>query len=243
MHKMSNPYNDPILPDYVKSDLLRLMNRVSANEHWYRQSWLGVPVWQMGDDMLRLQEVVSEIKPQWIVETGTKFGGSAIFFASLQHLLNLNEGGVITVDLTQYPEAVENLRTHTHAGRVKAALLGDAAAPETVAKVRQAITNAASPTLVFLDDNHNADHVYREMTQYAPLVTVGSYLIVADTVFEDLAGTPVGTPTDKYPDVARSNPRVAVERFLAERDDFVRDMRFVGKGIGNFNDGFLRKVK
>ena len=233
---------DPIVPDYVKSDLVRLMGRIAANEHWYKQHWLSIPIWQLSEDVMRLQEIVSEVKPQWIVETGTKFGGSAIFFASLQHLLNLNAGGVVTVDLTQYTEAVENLRTHPHAGRVKAALVGDAAAPETVAQVRQVLDSSPGPTLVFLDDNHNAEHVYREMVQYAPLVSVGSYLVVADTVFEDLAGTPVGTPTDKYPDVARSNPRVAVERFLSERRDFVRDTRYVGKGIGNFNDGFLRRV-
>jgi cephalosporin hydroxylase len=80
------------------------------------------------------------------------------------------------------------------------------------------------------------------MVQYAPLVSPGSYLIVADTVFQDLAGTPVGTSTEKYPDVANSNPRVAVARFLAERQDFVRDNRFVGKGMSNFADGFLRRV-
>jgi cephalosporin hydroxylase len=55
-------YSDPIVPAYIKNDLLRLMNRISANEHWYEQMWLGVPVWQMPDDMLRLQEIVVQVK-------------------------------------------------------------------------------------------------------------------------------------------------------------------------------------
>ena len=234
-------YDDPVLPEYVNRDLLRLMNRIAANEHWYRQSWLGVPIWQMPDDLMRLQQIVVEVQPTWIVETGTKFGGSAIFFASLLKLIGRQEGGVVTIDVTEYREASETLQTHPHADLVRRAIIGDAASQEVADQVRQVMGGALGTTLVFLDDNHNAAHVHAEMTLYAPLVTPGSYMIVADTVFEDLAGTPVGAPTEKYRDVATSNPRAALRRFLAERDDFVRDERFSGKGMGNFNDGFLRK--
>lgn len=235
-------YRDPAIPDYVKGDLLRMMARIAANEHWYEQEWLGVPVWQMPEDLLRLQQIVVEVKPKWIIETGTKFGGSAIFFSSLLKLLGSENGGVITADLTQYSEAVETFRSHPHAGLVRTAIVGDAASEAVFNQAAAAMKGNQGSTLVFLDDNHNAEHVYAEMVQYSTLVTPGSYLIVADTVFEDLAGTPVGTPTEKYPDVERSNPRVAVNRFLAERKDFVRDERFAGKGLSNFSDGFLRRV-
>jgi len=235
-------YCDPVVPEYLKNDLLRMMNRIAANEHWYKQLWLDVPIWQMPDDLLRLQQIVVEVKPKWIIETGTKFCGSAIFFSSLLKLIGRQDGGVITVDLTQYREAVETLRTHPHSNLVKQAIVGDAASKEVVDRVIAAMSGNEGSTLVFLDDNHNGDHVYREMCLYAPLVTPGSYLIVADTVFEDLAGTPVGAATEKYPDVIKSNPRVAVGRFLSERTDFIKDDRFLGKGMGNFNDGFLRRV-
>lgn len=235
-------YNDPKTPDYLKSDLLRMMNRLAANEHWYKQTWLGVPVWQMPDDLMRLQAVVAEVRPKWIVETGTKFGGSAIFFASLMKLSGDTAGGVITIDVTAYPEAKPNLTTHPCASLVKGVIVGDAASADVGAQVKSIIGDDEGPTLVFLDDNHNADHVQRELALYSPLVTVGSYLVVADTVFADLAGTPIGAATSKYPDVANSNPRVAVEKFLASHDDFVRDERFAGKGMGNFADGFLRRV-
>ena len=80
------------------------------------------------------------------------------------------------------------------------------------------------------------------MNLYSKIVTAGSYLIVADTVFEDLAGSPVGASTEKYPDVRKSNPRVAIGEFLKSRNDFIRDEQFCSKGISNFSDGFLRRI-
>jgi len=218
------------------------MARIAANEHWYEQFWLGVPIWQMPEDLLRLQKIIVDIKPKWIIETGTKFGGSAIFFASLLQLIGQLEGGVITVDITKYEEAVEVFETHAYASLVKKSIVGDASSELVVNEVAQVMSGREGKTLVFLDDNHNADHVYREMNLYSQLVTPGSYLIVADTVFEDLAGTPVGASTNKYPDVKHSNPRVAVNKFLSHRVDFSRDEQFVGKGISNFSDGFLLRT-
>lgn len=230
--------------DYIIDDLNRLMVRIGANERWYEQEWLGVPIWQLPGDLVRLQQVVHHVRPQWIVETGTKFGGSAIFFASLLALAGRSEddGGVITADLFPTETATRTFAEHPLRGRVKAFIHGDAAADETIARVSDMVAGATGPILVILDDNHNADHVSREIAGYGPLVTTGSYLIVADTVFEDLAGTPVGRPTEKYPDVARSNPRRAVDAFLGQTTSFERDRRFVGRGPGNFNDGFLLKV-
>lgn len=238
-----NEYRDPIVPEYLKGDLLRMMNRIAANEHWYKQRWLDVPIWQMPDDLLRLQQIVVQVKPKWIIETGTKFGGSAIFFSSLLKLLGQVGGGVITIDLTQYREAAETLANHPHADLVRKSVVGDACSGAAVDQVIAAMSGDEGRTLVFLDDNHNGEHVYREMCLYAPLVSPGSYLIVADTVFEDLAGTPVGAATEKYPDVLNSNPRLAINRFLRERSDFARDERFLGTGLGNFNDGFMRRVR
>ncbi len=232
---------DPAIPDYIKKDLLRMMSRIAANEHWYKQFWLGVPIWQMPEDLLRLQEIIVDIKPKWIIETGTKFGGSAIFFASLLQLIGQLEGGVITVDLVKYEKAVEVFDTHACASLVIKSIIGDASSKEVVNEITQVMSGREGKTLVFLDDNHNADHVYREMKLYSKLVTPGSYLIVADTVFEDLSGTPVGASTDKYPDVKNSNPRVAINKFLSHRQDFSRDEQFFSKGLSNFSDGFLFK--
>lgn len=72
--------NDPKTPEYVLKDLERLVLRIGANEHWYEQTWLGVPIWQLPVDLIRIQNVVFESKPQWIVETGTKLGDQLSFF-------------------------------------------------------------------------------------------------------------------------------------------------------------------
>ncbi len=228
---------------YLLDDLCRSYARASANEGWFRQSWLGVELWQMPQDILRLQAVVHQARPRWIIETGTKFGGSAIFFASLL-ALNGEEpgrGGVLTVDLNLRAEALGVFATHPLGSRVRAALEGDAADPTIIATFAQNIAADPGPVLVFLDDDHNAEHVERELAGYAPLVGEGDWLIVADTVFADLHGTLVGQPTDKYPDVRLSNPRVAVERFLAAHPEFQRVEPPFPYGPGNFPDGFLQR--
>jgi cephalosporin hydroxylase len=234
--------NDPKTPEYVLKDLERLMLRIGANEHWYEQTWLGVPIWQLPGDLIRLQNVVFESKPRWIVETGTKFGGSALFFASLLHLLGLESGGVLTVDIELKTEAKMVFQGHPLGRLVRTAIEGNAASEAIAGRFQEEIAKNPGPVMVFLDDNHNADHVYRELQLYSPLVGINGYLIVADTVFEDLAGTPVGAATDKYPDVATSNPRVAVDRFLGENSAFERDFSFSRNGFGNFSDGFLRRT-
>src|SRR5690606_12868116 len=109
--------------DYAVRGIKNLYVKLAANEGWFRQTWLGVPIWQISDDIVRLQRVVADVKPTWIVETGTKFGGSAIFFASLLSLLGRkpsDPGGVITIDIHRTAEAAEVLRCHAYAGYVRA---------------------------------------------------------------------------------------------------------------------------
>lgn len=227
--------------EYLIEDQKRSFLRMADNLRWYEQEWLGVPIWQLPDDLIRLQAVVSEVRPKWIVETGTKFGGSAIFFASILECLGMEGGGVISVDIERYAQADEVIASHRLGRWIKGRLVGDAKAESVVAEIEAIIARDAGPTLVFLDDWHDAEHVYAEMQRYAPLVSAGSYLIVADTAFEDLAGTPIVAPSPKYPDAAKSNPRVALRRFLAERQDFTQESRFSKTGISNFPDGFLRR--
>jgi cephalosporin hydroxylase len=232
----------PAASDWLAEDLKHTMVRLAANEGWFRQCWLGVPIWQLPEDLIRLQLAVTQVRPKWILETGTKYGGSAVFFASILELMGHTQGGVVTVDNMVLEEARATFREHRLARRV-ISIEGDAAAAETRDRVVAAMhLDDGDTVMVFLDDNHNAAHVEREMELYSGLVTPGSFLIVADTAFADLASTPVGAPSDKYPDVATSNPRVAVERFLRQRADFVRDDRFRTGGIGNFTDGFLRRI-
>jgi cephalosporin hydroxylase len=235
------------LPDlnFVVKDLQRTFLRVADNLRWYEQTWLGVPIWQLADDLVVLQRIVFDFKPKWIVETGTKFGGSAIFFASLLAMMGrtAESGGVITVDVYETSEAKELLfdKPHHLAPFVRQRLIGDAKAVEILAAITATIDADPGPVMVFLDDWHDGDHVYAEMQVYSKLVTPGGILIVADTTFEDLSDTPVIVPSEKYPDAKRSNPRVALRRFMSERKDFRMIPDYTSTGISNFPDSVLRK--
>lgn len=232
--------------NFVVRDLQRTFLRVADNLRWYEQTWLGVPIWQLPDDLVALQRIVFDLQPKWIVETGTKFGGSAIFFGSLLAMMGRSPesgGGVITVDIHETAEARTLLQERPHhlAPFVRQRVIGDAKAAETLAVIEATIADDPGSVMVFLDDWHDGDHVYAELLLYSELVTPEGILIVADTTFEDLADTPIIVPSEKYPDAKHSNPRAALRRFMAERNDFQVVADYTSTGISNFPDGVLRK--
>jgi cephalosporin hydroxylase len=232
--------------NFVVRDLQRTFLRVADNLRWYEQTWLGVPIWQLPDDLVALQRIVFDSNPKWIVETGTKFGGSAIFFASMLAMMGRasgSGGGIITVDIHETNEARDLLsdKPHRFAPYVRQRLVGDAKAPEVLAAISATIAADPGSVMVFLDDWHDGDHVYMELLAYSELVTPRGILIVADTTFEDLADTPIVPPSAKYPDAKNSNPRVALRRFLAEHANFVVVPDYTSDGISNFPDSVLRR--
>ncbi|MBI3481090.1 MAG: class I SAM-dependent methyltransferase [Nitrosomonadales bacterium] len=242
----TSPDSRPDL-NFVVQDMQRTFLRLADNLRWYEQTWLGVPIWQLPDDLLALQRIVFDANPKWIVETGTKFGGTAIFFASLLAMMGRSTedgGGIITVDVHETAEAKELLsaKLHRFAPLVRQRLIGDAKSPEILTAISAAIATDPGPVMVFLDDWHDGDHVYAELQEYSKLVTPGGILIVADTTFEDLAGTPVVVSSEKYPDAKRSNPRVALRKFLSEHSDFLIVTDYTATGISNFPDSVLRKA-
>ena len=235
---MPSPGDDRYeIPNYLIADLTKVLTKVAANEGWFRQSWLGVPIWQLPDDLMLLQRIVAGIRPALIVETGTKYGGSALYFASLLELLELPDSRVITVDICETEEARTVLANHRLAGYVQHRLVGSSLDPVVLACVAAAVTAAAGPVLVFLDDWHGGDHVLAELQAFAPFVGSDGLLVVADTSFADLAGTPVAP----FRSLLHSNPRTAIATFLNSRQDFERTSEFVVGGLSNFSDGLLRR--
>ena len=237
----------PLTPPEARPDLQRTMLRVADNLRWYEQSWLGVPVWQLADDLIALQRIVFDAQPKWIVETGTKFGGSALFFASLLSMTGRTPGaggGVITVDIRETSEARNVLLEQPHrlAPLVRQRLIGDAKSPAIVAAISATIASDPGSVMVFLDDWHDGDHVYAELLAYSELVTPGGILIVADTTFADLIDTPIVLTSEKYANAQHSNPRTALNKFLSERTDFAVVPDYTLTGISNFPDSVLRKV-
>ncbi|MFZ5569096.1 MAG: CmcI family methyltransferase [Thermodesulfobacteriota bacterium] len=180
--------------------------------NWRSLSWLGFPIWQLPDDMIRLQESLFRIQPDVIVETGVNQGGSAIFFASLCRLLG--KGRVISIDV-HIPESVRKAVAESPYGEAITLIQADSAAPDTVRKVRDLI-RPGERTFVFLDSDHSRAHVLRELNAYAGLVSVGSYIVAADGVMRILSDTPEGAAHWR-----EDNPAAAAREFAALNPNFI----------------------
>ncbi len=191
-----------------------------CSETWCNTRWLGVPVQKCPLDLWIYQEIMAELQPDLIVETGTADGGSALYLASVCD--SLGAGRIMTVDVKESPLCREHARIEY--------LVGSSVSDEAVARVRKA-AEGAERVMVILDSDHRKPHVTKELALYAPLVTSGSYLIVEDT---NLNGHPV------HPGHG-PGPMEAVEEFLAGDPGFERDPSRE-KFMLTFNPkGYLRK--
>jgi len=226
---------------YVLERLQLLMSCVAANHHWYRHHWLGVPIWQLPDDLQTLQELVSELRPSLIIETGTKYGGSAVFFASLLQLLDLQGSRIITIDIQETEAAVQHLGDPRWAPYLAGRLVGSSTEAAVVEQVRRLAARQRQrqpgSCLLFLDDWHDGEHVLQELRLYAPLLGPGDLLVVSDTIFADLAGSPVAP----HASLLQSNPRSALQAFIASDPRF-EPLPCSGRGLSNFPDGIWRCV-
>ena len=208
-------------PQVVTDEFHRLFYS-HARRTWQATSFMGVPVWKNPMDLWVYQELLFDLRPDLIIESGTSFGGSALFFASMCDLLGV--GRVVSIDIERRPG--DTPPTHPRITY----LLGSSTSDEIVAQVRSMAKGAT--TLVVLDSDHSRDHVLRELELYGPLVTEGSYLIVEDT---NVNGHPV-TPS------FGPGPMEAVEAFLPTTDEFEVDATRE-KFYFSFNPGgFLRRT-
>ena len=193
---------------------------------YYTFSWAGQPMLQLPEDVVRLQEVIWQIQPEVIVETGVCFGGSLLFHATLCEAIG--KGRVIGIDIRIPEETRRSVEAHRLAHRITL-IEGDSAGPETIQRVR-ALTGGSAPVMVILDSDHSRAHVLRELEAYAPLVTPGSCIIAEDGIMHDLADVPGG-----YPEWVDDNPTEAARQFAASHPEF--DMRVPA---WKFNRGELR---
>ena len=207
------------LIDFYSQEGFRLLSGLWLKQewnllHWQSFSWLGFQIWQLPEDLLRIQEVIADLRPDVILETGVKRGGSAIFFASLCRLLG--RGRVISIDI-DIPHEVRAALATSPLGDLITLIKGDSVAPPVVAQAR-ALIGGGDRVLVFLDSNHTKAHVLAELAAYADLVTPGSYVVVTDGVMRSLASTPAGCPA-----WVEDNPAAAAQAFAAAHPDFVID--------------------
>ena len=217
-----------------------LVNSARSN-YSYNFTWMGRPIIQYPQDIVAMQELIWEVQPDLIIETGIAHGGSLILYASLLEL-NAACGGpsgasILGVDIDIRTHNKQAIDAHPMSKRIEM-IQGSSIATEIVDAVK-AKAQGKQRIMVVLDSNHTHEHVLAELEAYAPLVTKGSYCVVFDTVVEDM---PKGSFPDRPWDVG-NNPKTAVWEYLKNHDEFEIDKRIQHKLLITVApDGFLKRI-
>ena len=227
------------------------INLVAKYRYTYLYSVLGRPIIQFPQDMVAMQELIWQIKPDLIIETGIAHGGSLIFSASMLALLDMcdaiTSGTVIDpkssnrkvlgidIDIRAHNRAA--IEAHPMASRIQM-IEGSSIDREVINQVRSVAANY-SRILVCLDSNHTHDHVLAELAAYAPLTSIGSYCVVFDTIIEDM-------PAEMFPDRPwgpGNNPKTAVFEYLSNHSEFETDENIHSKLLITVApNGYLKRL-
>ncbi len=210
-------------------------------KYTYTFSWMGRPVIQLPEDMIRFQEVFYRVRPDVIIETGVAHGGSLVFYASLCKAIG--KGRVVGVDVEIRPHNREAIESHPLAPLI-VLIEGSSVDPAIVERVTTQVKEGET-VLVALDSCHTKEHVLSELRAYAPLVTVGSYVITMDGIMEQLGGVP-----QAQADWSWNNPKAAALEFVEENPDFIIEEPPLLFNEGNISErltywpaGFLKRVR
>lgn len=181
------------------------------NKYVYGFTWLGRPIIQLPEDMIRLQEVIYTLRPDVIIETGVAHGGSLIFYASLCKAMGKGRVVGIDIEIRQHNRAaIESHPLFPYITLVEGSSVEPAVVEQVGAQVRPGET-----TLVLLDSCHTKEHVLAELRAYAPLVSRDSYVVAMDGIMEEVAGAP-----RTQSDWTWNNPRQAALEFVAANPEF-----------------------
>lgn len=221
--------------------LSRVWVKVGWNQkHVYTFTWLGRPMIQLPEDVLRIQEVIYQLKPDVIIETGIAHGGSLILWASLCKAMD--KGHVIGVDIEIRPHNRQAIESHELFPGITL-IEGSSTNADIVQKVRSMI-NPGEIVLVILDSNHTKQHVLAELDAYHEMITPGSYIIATDGIMQDLYDVPRGKP-----EWINDNPAEAAIEFAQSHPDFVIEQPSwvfneskLNKNITHWPGAWLRKI-
>lgn len=204
------------LPLYSKEAFEHISHqwlKVGWNQKYpYTFSWMGRPIIQLPEDMIRTQEVIYRVKPDVIIETGVAHGGSLIYYASL--FKAMGKGRVIGIDIEIRPHNRKSIEAHELAGYITL-VEGSSTAPEIVSAVKKMV-KPGEKVLVILDSNHTKQHVADELAAYHDLVTTGSYIIATDGSMKDLCDVPRGSPDWEW-----NHPTAAAAEFAQQHPNFI----------------------
>jgi cephalosporin hydroxylase len=215
---------------------MKFITDTAPYKYSYNFLWLGRPVIQFPQDLMAMQEIIWAIKPDLIIETGIAHGGMLIFYASMLEIIG--KGEALGIDIEIRPHNRETIEKHSMFRRITL-IEGSSTSQEVIERVQKSAKGRSS-VLVCLDSNHTHEHVLNELRLYSFLVTKGSYLVVFDTVIDDM---PENFFTDR-PWGVGNNPKTAVREFLETSDRFVVDKEIEGKLLITVAPGgYLKCVK
>ena len=194
-------------PTWLERQIIRRFHKIyydsgTAGKPWRHTFWFGRRLMKCPLDLWIYQEMLHELRPDYIIETGTWLGGSALYLAQLCDLLG--QGKIVSIDIKPQPDLPEHPRVTF--------LRGSSVDPQIVAQTK-ALLAGAKTILVILDSDHARDHVLAELSVWSDVVTPGSYFIVEDS---NVNGHPV---FPKY----GPGPMEAMDLFLAKDKRFVID--------------------
>lgn len=208
-------------------------------EYSYHFTWWGRPIIQYPQDIIALQEIIWKVKPDLIIETGIAHGGSLIFSASILELIGKGKVLGIDVDIREH----NRIEIEKHPMYKRINLIEGSSISDKVAKKVHKFARDKKSILLVLDSNHTHEHVIKEMELYSPLVTKDSYMIVFDTIIEDISNTSKSLPY-KRPWGKGNNPKTAVKEFLKNNNRFVNDSEIENKLLITVApSGYLKCVK
>jgi len=198
------------------------VREIARHKYTYNFTWLGRPVIQFPQDLMAMQEIIWQVKPDLIIETGVAHGGSLIFSASMLELIG-GDGVVLGVDIDIRPHNRLAIEQHALAQRIQ--LIQGSSVDPVIAHQVRTVAAGKKRVLVVLDSNHTHAHVLEELQLYSPLVTRESYLVVFDTLIEDMpddliADRPWGkgnNPKTAVWEFLKTNPRFAVDKNLEHK--------------------------
>lgn len=211
----------------------------------YSFTWLGRPIIQQPEDMFRTQELIYNIRPDYIIETGIAHGGSLIYYASLCDLIG--KGEVIGIDIEIRPHNRKAIESHDFYQYITM-LEGDSVDPKIIEKIKEIVhKNYLQPKIiVILDGDHTKDHVLQELKLYSQFVSIDSYIIACDGYIKELV---TGGPRSE-PDWYHNNPRRAAIEFVKDNPNFILDEpKFmfnegtVREWISYWKGGFIKRIK
>lgn len=220
----------------LRETTLSWFRQSSGYEYSYHFTWLGRPIIQFPQDIMAMQEIIWAVKPDLIIETGIAHGGSLIFSASILELIGKGEVLGIDIDIREHNRV--EIEKHPMFKRINM-IEGSSTSNDVLNKVKSYV-EGKDCILVILDSMHTYDHVLKELELYSKFITNGSYLIVFDTVIEDM-------PDDFFEDRPwgkDNNPKMAVREFLKNNDRFEVDKDIENKLLITVApDGYLKCIK